>query len=99
MGKSAAPFSQPHASTDRQKYLDDLRVKVRACQRADVLQDLVTRPRLTIGTVRAQRVPDIDHGKDARRPRNVFACELPGVSGPVPLFVVAIRNVERRAKK
>ncbi|MCZ7572849.1 MAG: hypothetical protein M5U01_30210 [Ardenticatenaceae bacterium] len=80
-----------------EKRLHHPAIEVRASVVANVREDSLLRPGGAVGAVGAQRVPNVHHREDPRRKRNLLTLQAAGVARPVPLFVMAVGNVERGA--
>src|SRR3990170_8275522 len=85
-------FDQVH------EYFDNVRVEVCARSLLDVSQSLPGGPGRAVGAVTDQGVPNVNHGKDARGQGYFFSLQAARITGAVPLLVVAIGNVQRRAE-
>ena len=62
---------------------------------ADMFNHFHFRPRRAVRPVAAQRIPNVDNRKNARRQRNVGAFDPAWVARPIPLLVMTIRDVKR----
>ncbi len=78
--------------------LHDARVKVLTLVDANVLAYLLLGPGAPVRTVGAQRIPHVHDGKDARAERNLLAAQAAWIAGPVPFFMMCVRNIQRRAQ-
>ena len=54
--------------------------------------------RLPVGAVGEQGIPDVDHRKDAGGQGNLLALQSTRVAASIPVLVVAVGDVERRAQ-
>ncbi len=79
-----------------EKGVDDFGLEVTSLAFLQVLQHTLRRPGLAVGSVRAQCIPDVDDGEDTRRERDVVARQAVGISAPISLFVMPVRDVDGR---
>ena len=61
---------------------------------ADVMQNVLGRPTLTIGPVGEKGIPHVDNGENARRERDLFAFETQRIAAAIPFFVMRVGNIE-----
>src|SRR5207253_9850529 len=66
---------------------DHSRAELRAAVRSEFLKCPLDWIRLAVGTSAGQRVEGISDEHDARRDRNLIACEVVGITGPVDPLV------------
>src|ERR1039457_2947227 len=75
-----------------------MRIKMRSCQRPQVLAYLCHGPRRTIEAIRPERIPYVNHREDACNQRNLFTFQAKRVTAAVPLFMMCARYVQCRAQ-
>src|SRR4051794_26412044 len=71
---------------------DHRRIEVGTAPCADLREHLFLRPPLAIGTVRAQSIPHIRDGEDARRQRDLVALQPLRITCAVPFFMMVVGN-------
>ncbi len=92
---AARPVSE---TFEAQEYIDDLWIEVCASEAANMLAHALLGPALAVWPIEAQGIPDIDHREDPRRQRDLLALQAARVAAAIPLFVVAIGDVQRHAQ-
>ena len=55
-------------------------------------------PCFTVWTVGEQGIPNIDDGEDARGERDLGAFQSARISAPIPVFMVALGDIQRIAE-
>src|ERR1039457_1916383 len=91
-------LSSIHKNVRIKTHLYNARIKVRSCQRPEVFAHLCHGPRGAVATVGPQRIPDVNHSKDACHKRDLFAFQAKRVTTAVPLFVMGVGDVECRTQ-
>src|SRR6185369_3587518 len=77
-----------------QEHINHAGVEMGAGDGTEVVTGLLDLPRLTVGAVGAEGVPDVDGSEDAGGKGNLLSLQAAGVACPVPLLVMAVRDVE-----
>src|SRR5690349_5864339 len=78
-----------------EKFLHKAGVEIHPGMLLDIFEHGLLGAALAIRTVGQQGVPDVYDRKDTRRQRDILALQVARVAAAVPVFVMAIGNIER----
>src|SRR5687767_13886308 len=86
-------FRGTDSGVNAHERLDDTGVELATRDAIELLERLLFRPRLAVGTIVGERVEDVGHGDDAGAKRDLLALNATWVTRPVPMLVMREGNL------